>query len=105
MGFAAPAPYFAWPHTGSLYILTTTEGAELPATAMIEGFPLLVRLNKESFDFTKAQAQGDDVRFATSDGVAPANQIETCDAARGKAAVWVRVPKGVGNARQELRVF
>lgn len=80
---AAPAPYSAWPHTGSLYILTTPEGADLPPPATIEGFPLLVRLNKESFDFTKAQAQGEDVRLATSAGAALVYQIETWDAARG----------------------
>ena len=55
----------------------------MPPPATIEGFPLLVRLNKESFDFTKAQAQGEDVRLATSAGAALVYQIETWDAARG----------------------
>ncbi len=102
---SAMAQYAGWQQSGSLYILTTSDGADLPAAAVIEGFPLLVRLHKESFDFTKAQAQGEDVRFATSDGVALPYQIETWDATRGEAAVWVRVPKIAGHARQELRVF
>lgn len=89
---AAPAQFAGWRQSGSLYILTTPDGADLPTAAVVEGFPMLVRLNKESFDFTKAQAQGEDVRFATSDGVALPYQIETWDAARGEAAVWVRVP-------------
>ena len=72
---------------------------------MVEGFPVLVRLRKDSFDFTKAQAHGEDVRFATGAGVALAYQIEEWDAARGEASVWVRLPKITGNARQELRVF
>ena len=66
------AKHEGWQHTGSLFILTTPEGADLPASAMVEGFPVLVRLRKDSFDFTKAQAHGEDVRFATSDGVARA---------------------------------
>ena len=54
-----------WKHSGSLFVITTPEGADLPATAVEEGFPVLVRLNKEFFDFTQAQADGQDVRFAT----------------------------------------
>ena len=35
----ASAQYQGWQHAGSLYILTTPEGANLPATASEEGFP------------------------------------------------------------------
>jgi hypothetical protein len=101
----APMPYADWPRSASLFILTTPDGADLPADAMVEGFPLLVRLNKESLDFTAAQAHGEDVRFATNEGLALPYQIEAWDAARGEAAVWVRVPKIVGHERQELRMF
>ena len=104
---AAPPPtrYEGWQNSGSIFLLTTPEGADLQASAVVEGFPVLVRLRKDGFDFTKAQAHGEDVRFTTGDGVALAYEIEEWDAARGEAAVWVRVPKIVGNARQELRVF
>ena len=101
----AAAQFPDWSQSGSIYILTTPEGADLPAAMSVAGFPLLVRLNKDSFDFTKAQPHGEDVRFATSDGGELPYQIEEWDAARGEAVVWVRVPKIVGNARQELRVF
>ena len=105
--FAAPLPaqYAGWQNSGFIFVLTTPEGADLQASAVVEGFPVLVRLRKDSFDFTKAQAHGEDVRFATGEGAAMPYQIEEWDAARGEAAVWVRVPKIVGNARQELRVF
>ncbi len=101
----APAQYAGWEGSGSIFLLTTPEGADLPAGAAVEGFPVLVRLRKDTFDFTKAQAHGEDARFATGAGVALAYEIEEWDTAHGEANVWVRVPKITGNARQELRVF
>ena len=53
-----------WKHSGTLAILTTPDGANLPASARVEGFPLLVRLSKETFDFSQAQPNGEDVRFS-----------------------------------------
>ena len=41
-----------WQHSGSMFILTTPEGAGLPAGTSVEEFPVLVRLNKEWFDFS-----------------------------------------------------
>jgi len=41
----APAQYAGWQHSGSVYLLTTPEGANLPASASEDGFPLLVRLH------------------------------------------------------------
>ena len=98
------AQYPGWKHSGSLYILTTPEGANLPATASEEGFPLLVRLNKEWFDFSQAKANGEDIRFAGADNKPLAYQIDTWDAAAGTAAIWVRIPLIKGNARQELKM-
>jgi len=102
---AAPAQYPGWKHTGSVYVITTPEGADLPATASVENFPLLVRLHKDYFDFTQAKAGGDDLRFTTAKGDALAHQIEEWDAASGVASVWVCVPKITGNSRQEIKVY
>ena len=99
----APAQNPAWQHAGSLYILTTPEGADLPATATEQDFPLLVRLSKETFDFSQAKANGEDIRFAGG-GKALAYQIEQWDAAKGVAAIWVRIPVIKGNARQEIKM-
>ena len=100
----ASAQYSGWPHAGSIYVLTTPECANLPATALVEGFPLLMRLHKDWFDFTQAKANGEDIRFSTSTGVPLAYQIEDWDAANGTASIWVRVPQIKGNERQELRM-
>ncbi len=101
----ASADYSSWKHAGSIYILTTPDGADLPASAAVENFPLLVRLHKDSFDFTQAEPGGADLRFASSTGRPLAYQIEEWDAAAGAASVWVRVPKITGNARQELKLY
>jgi hypothetical protein len=93
-----------WKQAGSMWILTTPEGADLPAGATVEEFPLLVRLHSDYFDFTQAQPDGADLRFSSASGEPLAYQIERWDAKQGVADVWVRVPKIVGNARQELRL-
>ena len=97
------AQYPGWQHEGSLFILTTPEGADLPATASVEGFPLLVRLTQASFDFSQAKAAGADLRFS-SGGQPLVYQIETWDAAKGTASVWVKIPSIKGNAHQEIKL-
>ncbi len=100
----ASAQYPGWRHTGSLHILTTPDGADLPPTAVERDFPLLVRLHKDFFDFSQARADGADVRFSTRAGAPLAYQVEEWDAANGTASIWVRVPVVRGNEDQEIRV-
>jgi hypothetical protein len=100
----ASAPYRDWRHAGSLYVLTTPEGANLPASASEQGFPLLVRLHQDFFDFSQTKANGEDIRFSSSTGEPLAYQVEEWDAVRGTASIWVRLPTIQGNARQEIRV-
>ena len=101
----ASAQYTGWQHSGSMYILTTPEGVNLPATATEEGFPLLVRLNTDGFDFSQAKANGEDIRFADASGKPLAYQIEDWDAAAGSASIWVRMPTITGNAHQAIKMF
>jgi len=98
------AQYQGWQHSGSFHVLTTKEGASLPSTAVEEGFPLLLRLSKESFDFSQAKANGEDLRFAAQ-GKALVYQIDEWDAAKGTASIWLRIPTIRGNAHQEIRMF
>jgi hypothetical protein len=95
------AQYEAWPYRATLVLLTTSDGADLPAAAVEENFPVLVRLRGETFDFSQAKPDGSDVRFS-ADGRPLAFQIEQWDPAAREAAVWVRVPVLRGNARQEI---
>ena len=96
--------YQAWQHTGSLFILTTPDGANLPASASEIDFPLLVRLNTDTFDFRQAQPHGEDIRFSASDDVPLSYQIEEWNPASGAACIWVRLPRVEGNARQEIKI-
>ena len=102
---SASAQYQGWQHSGSLCVLTTPEGANLPVTASEVNFPMLVRLNKDWFDFGQAKPNGDDLRFTSADGAPLAYQIEEWDAAKGTASIWVRIPVIKGNARQEIKMY
>ena len=96
--------YDAWKHSGSVFLLTTPEGANLPESAVVRNFPVLIRLTSEFFDFGQARSHGEDLRISTAAGVPLAYQIEQWDAGLGSACLWVLVPEIVGNARQELRL-
>ncbi|NQT87373.1 DUF2341 domain-containing protein [bacterium] len=98
---AAANPYAGWQRSGAIVILTTPDGANLPAGSSVEAFPLLVRLDKDGFDFGQAKPDGADIRFS-ADGKALPYQIEQWDAAKGTASVWVRIPRIQGNARQAI---
>ncbi len=100
----ATAQYPGWHHSGSVFILTTPEGANLPATAAVEGFPVLVRLHKDFFHFSQAKANGEDLRLSSSQGEPLAYQIEEWDVTQGVASIWVRIPKIAGHARQEVKL-
>lgn len=112
-GFVAADPprtegkgaYHNWKHSGTLTLLTTPDGANLPATVVVTDFPVLVRLHRDWFDFTQARPDGADVRFTTDGGERLAHQVEEWDAKAGSASVWVRVPRITGNARQSLRMY
>jgi len=100
----ASAQYQGWRQTGSFYVLTTPEGADLPATATEEGFPLLLRFDQDTFDFKQAQPDGGDLRFAAA-GKPLAYQIEVWDTAATTAVIWLRVPTIKGDARQKIDMF
>ena len=100
----ASGQYPGWQHSGSMYVLTTPEGADLAASASEDGFPLLVRLHCDFFDFSQAKANGEDLRFSTTTGTPLAYQIDAWDPAAGTASIWVRIPTIRGNSRQEIKL-
>ena len=101
----AEAKYKGWQHSGALCVLTTPDGADLPATAKESDFPVLVRLDKDWFRFNEAKPKGEDLRFASGTGLPLAYQIDHWDAVAGTAAIWVRIPTIIGNARQVITMY
>ena len=99
----ASAQYGDWKHSGSMYIVTTSEGANLPTAAEEKNFPLLVRIHRDYFDFSQAKPRGEDIRVS-SQGTPLAYQIEYWDAAARNAAIWVRIPTIRGNDQQAIRM-
>ena len=90
--------------TGEITILTTPDGANLPASASIDNFPMLVRLHKDWFDFKQVKPSGDDIRFTDSTGTALAYQVEEWNPELGTASIWVLIPHIDGNARQTINM-
>ena len=101
-GELAAVKYKNWKHSGSLFLLTTPDGADLPAGASLENFPVLVRLNKDWFDLGE---NTNAIRFATAAGVPLAYQVDYWDPDAGSAGIWVRIPRIQGNARQEIKMY
>ncbi len=97
--------YDTWAHSGSFFISTTPDGANIAAGAAETDFPLLVRFNSNNFNFGEAESDGSDLRFTTAAGANLQFQIEQWDAGNGVAAVWVKIPSIAANARQEIRMY
>ena len=85
--------------------MTTPDGANLPGSASVSDFPLLLRFNSANFNFAQAQSDGSDIRFTNAADAPLSYEIEQWDSVNGKAAVWVKIPTITGNARQEIKMY
>ncbi len=97
--------YETWSNSGSFFILTTPEGANIATGAAEVDFPVLLRLNSSTFNFAQAQSDGRDIRFTSVTGVPLSYQIEQWDSANSVAAVWIKIPSISANARQEVKMY
>lgn len=89
--------YSAWPHSMRLYLNTTAAGANVPGP--VDGFPVLIRLDKDNFDFS--QSRGADIRFADAKGKRLRYEVERWDSAAAVAELWVRVDRVAGNSNTQ----
>jgi biopolymer transport protein ExbB len=94
-----------WSHSATFEINTGTDGAGLEAGETITDFPLLVRLDKGSFDFSAVKANGEDIRFAAADGTPLAHEIELWDPQAGKAVIWVKMNTISGNSIDSILMY
>lgn len=92
------AVFAAWAHHGTWHINTTSAGAG--TLGDVTAFPMLVRLSSVDFNFSEAALDGRDIRFSDPDGSELKFQVESWNAAAGRAEIWVRVPKVAGGSDQ-----
>jgi hypothetical protein len=85
----------SWKHARSIGLNTSATGADIQGD--VYGFPVLVRLSADAFDFAQAKTGGEDIRFTSSNDTPLPYEIEQWDAAGRRAAIWVRVDKVNGN--------
>ena len=85
----------SWRHARPLALNTTSSGAGVAEN--VTNFPVLVRLTQNNFDFSEAQATGDDLRFTKADSTPLPLEIERWDPVAGFAEVWVKVDTVHGN--------
>jgi hypothetical protein len=84
-----------WKYLRRIFLNTSASGAGVEED--VHGFPVLIRLTADNFDFTQAEAKGEDIRFTTSRGAPLFHEIERWDPAAALAEVWVRVDTVRGN--------
>ncbi len=77
------------PQKAKITLNTSPSGADV--TGDVYGFPVLVRLTSENFDFSEASENGGDVRFFTGQGKTLPFEIESWDCTERAASVWVRI--------------
>jgi hypothetical protein len=86
---------YDWKYSADLCFNTTASGAGIITNAY--NFPLLVRLDRQSFNFDQAQPAGEDIRFTKMNGAPLPYEIEQWDNTTGTAAIWVKVDTIYGN--------
>jgi hypothetical protein len=95
----------AWTKSGVITIGTTADWANYTGGS-VANFPALVKLDSSVFKFSEAKAGGADIGFTDAAGAAKLSfEIESWDAAAGKAAIWVKVPTVAANAKATIKMF
>jgi hypothetical protein len=94
----------AWSYNRRIYLNTTPSGADVAGDVV--GFPVLIRLTRDNFDFTEAQVDGRDIRFTNATGTLLPYEIEWWDSLNKVAEIWVKADtvRG-GKSSQSLTMY
>jgi hypothetical protein len=94
----------AWSYNRRIYMNTTPSGADVAGDVV--GFPVLIRLTGDNFDFTEAQIDGRDIRFTKATGTLLPYEIVRWDGVNKAAEIWVKLDtvRG-GNGSQSLTMY
>ena len=72
----------------------------------LTNYQVAVSLSSANFDFTKAQTNGNDLRFTNTDGTTLINfWIETYNATNKTAKIWVNVPTVPANTQESIYMY
>lgn len=88
-GITTIVAYSGSAYSAKLTLNTTPGGADVAETVI--GFPVLIRLSGDNFNFIEARTDGSDLRFTKPDNTPVPFEIERWDAAARQAEVWVKV--------------
>jgi hypothetical protein len=89
-----------WAHKKKIIINTSPTGYNVAST--LTNFPYLVRLSGKSFNFSEADPQGNDIRFASSNEDPFIHEIVQWDTAQKKAVMWVKVMTVIGQSADQF---
>ena len=84
-----------WKYARMVSLNTSAAGAAV--TGNVLDFPVLIRLTNNNFNFTQANTNGSDLRFARSDTALLPYEIERWDAVNQVAEIWVKVDTVFGS--------
>ncbi|MEA1869875.1 MAG: DUF2341 domain-containing protein [Euryarchaeota archaeon] len=97
-GMAAAAFPADWTHS-DLITIEEHSGSDL------SDYQILVELNVSNFDFSKAQPDGADIRFAELDKTLLSYWIEAWDSTAEDAKVWVKVASVPASSTATIRMY
>ncbi|MBN1760196.1 MAG: DUF2341 domain-containing protein [Chitinispirillaceae bacterium] len=93
-----------WRYGYRLVLNTSPSGADVSGDVF--DFPLLVRLNDNTFVFSEADSGGEDLVFAGRNGKILPHEIERWDPVAQLAEVWVKIDTVYGNdATQSIKMY
>ncbi len=96
--------YPSWNFSQKIILNTGVDGANISSDLL--GFPVLIRLNSNNFDFSQALDNGQDIRFLKEDFTPLAFEIERWDNVNNMAEIWVSVDTIYGeNISQAILMF
>jgi hypothetical protein len=78
-----------WPFFRKVYFNTTGNGVGI--TRQVTDVPILLRLDRNNFDFSQTDQYGTDIKFTNSNNDVLNYEIEGWDTTNLEAAVWIRV--------------
>jgi hypothetical protein len=84
-----------WKYSCRIHLNTTQSGADVSRN--VPRFPIVIRLTKDNFNFSQADVNGNDIRFARNDTIPLVFEIEQWDAKNNRAEIWVKVDTIYGN--------